>query len=167
MQDMKYVFLQTIFGFHHYISQVLPNPNNMPTASSKISQQKVLDYVWQDVTNLPDGTTCDIENCRTPNTVLTPRTAWGTTVGDNQTPQTTAYAGSTCIEKAIYTDLIAGATADPDTTVVTVASMARNIRALDLSHRFTMRRAGSAGAPTATPTRPLPEQNSTDKPSKD
>jgi hypothetical protein len=161
---MKYVFLQTIFGFHHYISQVLPNPNNMPTASSKISQQEVLEYDWLPAETLPDNTTCDIENCCTPKTTLTPKSAWSTIVQGVGEPAVTAYAGTNCIEKAILTQ--ATAKPNPDAPV-TVASMGRTTRGVELACRFRMRTASSAGAPTAAPTGSISEQDSTDKPSKD
>jgi hypothetical protein len=161
---MKYVFLQTILGFHHYTSQVIPSPETMPTELSKIREQKVLDYVWQDVTNLPDGTTCDIENCRTPTTVLTPETAWSTIVQDAGGQAVRRHAGVNCIEKAILTHATAGLTSNAP---VTVASMGRTTRGVELACRFRTRTASSAGAPTAAPTGSIPEQGSTDKPSKD
>jgi hypothetical protein len=158
------VFLQTILGFHHYTSQVIPNLDTMPTASSQISEQKVLDYEWLAAENLPDGTTCDIENCRTPTTVLTPETAWSTIVQDAGGQAVRRHAGMNCIEKAILTHATAGLTSNAP---VTVASMGRTTRGVELACRFRTRTASSAGAPTAAPTGSIPEQGSTDKPSKD
>jgi hypothetical protein len=158
------VFLQTILGFHHYTSQVIPNLDTMPTASSQISEQKVLDYEWLAAENLPDGTTCDIENCRTPTTVLTPETAWSTIVQDAGGQAVRRHAGMNCIEKAILTHATAESKSNAQ---VTAASLARTARNMELALRFRKRGDSSAGAPTAAPTGSIPEQYSTDKPSKD
>jgi hypothetical protein len=157
-------FLQIILGFHHYTSQVIPNLDTMPTASSQISEQKVLDYEWLAAENIPDGTICDIENCRTPTTVLTPETAWSTIVRDVGGQAVRLHAGMNCIEKAILTHATAGLTSNAP---VTVASMGRMIRNTELALRFRARGDSSAEAPTAAPTGSIPEQDSTDKLSKD
>ena len=155
----------TLASIFHTDQFITKPPHTMPTDSSKISEDKVLDHYWKDAAPAR-GTTCDIENCCTPGTTLTPQTAWSTTVGDAQTPRRMAYAGSNCIEKAIYTHLIPNVNATSD-TVVTADIMARNNRVLDLAFRFKTRDASSAGAPTAATTGSLPEQDSKDHPSKD
>ena len=158
------MFLQTILGFQHHTSQAISSLDTMPTGSSNINEQKVLDYDWLEAKTLPDNTTCDIENCRTPKATLTPETAWSAIVRDDEASGVTAYAGTNCIEKAILTQ--STATPDPDAPV-TVASMGRTIRGLDLAWRFRMRGAGSAGAPTRATSGSIPEQDSKDHPSKD